>query len=190
MKNKIILIFVVLVILFSGCASLSTYQKAQVLKENSGQFGVALTSTDVSLLDEDEEDPFFESFTFIVPEIYYRTSVSKKMDFGAKLFPLSAVLDGKYQFVDGEKFDMAADFGIGYSKFAVDDKETGILDIYPTILMTFNLSEKLDVTLAPKVITRFLSSGDSKETITMPGGTLSLSLGPLMPEIGYIPAKV
>ena len=189
MKNKTILILLVLVILCGGCASLSTYQKAQVLEENATQFGFALTSTDLSLIDEDEDDPFFESFNLILPELFYRVSVNSKMDFGAKVFPLSVVLDGKYQFIDGEKFDMAADLGIGYNKFAIDDKDTGILDIYPTVLMTFNLSEKVGVTLAPKLITRFLSSGGSKETITIPGGTMALSLGPLMPEIGYYTSK-
>lgn len=182
------LLFVVLVVLIAGCASLTTYQKAQVLKEDESQFGIALTSTDASLVD-DEEDPFFESITYIVPEVYYRTSVSSKVDFGAKIFPLSAVIDGKYQFVDGEKFDMAADLGISYSKYSFDDKETTIFDIYPIILMTCNLSKKVDLTLAPKVITRFLSSDDSRETLTMPGATLSLAIGPIMPEIGYFTSE-
>ncbi len=180
------LLFLVLVVLVAGCASLTTYQKAQVLKENESQFGIALTSTDASLV---EEDPFFESVTYIVPEVFYRASVSSKVDFGAKIFPLSAVIDGKFQFIEGEKFDMAADLGLSYSKYSFDDKETTIFDIYPTILMTFNLSKKVDLTLAPKVITRFLSSDDSKETVTMPGATLSLAIGPIMPEIGYFTSE-
>jgi hypothetical protein len=175
----------VVFVLVAGCASLSTYQKAQVLKEDESQFGIALTSTDAHLVNNEEEDPFFESVTYIVPEVYYRTSLGNKVDFGAKLFPLSAVIDGKYQFVEGEGFDMAADLGISYSKYSFDDKETTIFDIYPTILMTFNLSKKVDLTLAPKVITRFLSSDESRETVTMPGATLSLAIGPVMPEIGY-----
>ena len=84
---------------------------------------------------------------------------------------------------------MAANFGLGFTRFSIDESHTTIFDLYPTLLFTFKLSETVDFTLSPKVVTRHLSSNGSSETDTMPGGTLTMSLGPVMPEIGYYAGK-
>ncbi len=49
--------------------------------------------------------------------------------------------------------------------------------------MTFDLSKNVDLTFAPKIIARFISG--STENSTLVGGTMMLTFGPFMPEIGY-----
>ncbi|MBN1997620.1 hypothetical protein JW935_08720 [candidate division KSB1 bacterium] len=172
------------VMLVSGCASLSTYQSAKVLPENELSVGGALTGTGISLAD-DGENEFYENINFILPEFFLRASVSKNFDAGFKFFPLAGVVDGKYQFVRSNGFAMAADLGIGLTSLSIGDEKTSMLDLYPTLLFTFDLSEKVDLTFAPKLITRFISAGDEKDQFNMPGFTVTLSLGPIKPEIGF-----
>ena len=124
-----------------------------------------------------------ETITGGTLEAFYRTSISSNFDFGMKAYFVGVVIDGKYQFHDGERFDMAADLGIGYNKFSSGDSDVTILDFYPTLLMTFDLSKNVDLTCAPKIIARFVSG--PTETSTLLGGTMMLTFGPFMPEIGY-----
>jgi hypothetical protein len=94
-------LFLVLVsiIFFSGCASFSNYQTAQVLQEDERQFGVGLTFTKISPEEGVEVD--YEDITYFTPELMFRTGVARNFDFGAKLyssFPVvGIVIDGKYQ---------------------------------------------------------------------------------------------
>ena len=68
-------------------------------------------------------------------------------------------------------------------RFTVGENDVTILDLYPTLLMTFNLSEKVDLTFAPKIIARFISGPSDNSTLV--GGTMMLKFGPIMPEFGY-----
>ena len=182
--HKTVLFFLVLVILCAGCVSLSTFQTARVLQENESQFGVAAsTNSGYTLIIEEVGEDSIETITGGTLEAFYRTSISSNFDIGMKAYFVGAIIDGKYQFHDGERFDMAADFGIGYNQISIDDSDFTILDFYPTLLMTFDLSKDVDLTFAPKIIARFISG--PTENSTLVGGTMMLRFGPLMPEIGY-----
>ncbi len=179
-----IVVAVAAVLSVTGCASLSTYQSAKVLPPDEIQVGGALTGTGISLID-DEENEYYEDINFVLPELFVRASLGRDVDAGIKLYPLAGVADVKYRFIRGDGFAMAADLGVGYTSLSLLDESTTLLDLYPTLLLTFDLSEKTDLTLAPKVITRFISAGDESDQYNMPGMTITLSIGPFKPEIGF-----
>lgn len=71
--HKSVLITVCAVFL-AGCMSLSSYQTAQVLKEDEGRFGVGFTLTNVEPELGMETD--YESVTYFMPEFIYRHGVA------------------------------------------------------------------------------------------------------------------
>ena len=184
--HKTVLFFLALVILCAGCLSLSTLQTARVLQENESQFGAAASiNSNYTLLLIEEDSEFINTRPLLdfngTFEAFYRTSINNNLDIGMKAYFMGAIIDGKYQLHDGERFAIAADLGIGYNRFLGDDP---ILDFYPTLLMTFDLSKNVDLTFAPKIIiTRFISG--VTESSTLLGGTMMLTFGKFMPEIGY-----
>ncbi len=107
-------------ILCAGCVSLSTFQTARVLQENESQFGVAAsTNSNYTLLIEEDDEVSNETITGGTLEAFYRTPISSNFDIGIKAYFVGAIIDGKYQFHDGERFDMAADLGIGYNQLVI-----------------------------------------------------------------------
>lgn len=191
MRKFFLLLVLISWTFFIGCTSFSSYQTAQVLDPDEARFGVGLTFTSISPEEGVETD--YEDITYSIPEFLFRIGVSESFDFGGKVyasFPfMGVVLDGKYQFVDGDILDMAIDLGVSYTGVEVGDVKTNYLDFYPALLMTLNFSEKFSVTLAPKVLLRQVSSDiEDDYTETIPGATLTLSIGKkvrVMPEIGF-----
>ncbi len=183
--HKTVLFFLVLVILCAGCVSLSTFQTARVLPDTGTQFGAAAStmSSYTLVLEDEESDVSFESVTGGTLEAFYRAAVADNFDVGIKAYFIGAIIDGKYQFHGSERLDLAVDLGVGYNRFTDGDNDVTILDLYPTLLMTFNLSEKVDLTFAPKIIARFISGPSDNSTLV--GGTMMLKFGPIMPEFGY-----
>jgi hypothetical protein len=83
---------------------------------------------------------------------------------------------------------MAFDLGVGYTGVEIGDEDLTYLDFYPALLMTYNFSDAFSATLVPKVIVRRISSDVGDDTETIPGATLTLSIGKrtrIMPEVGY-----
>ena len=188
-KFYLMLVFIIVVML-AGCSSFSSYQTAQVLDpdEDAFQIGVGLTVTSFSL-EEDGQEIDYEEVAYSKLELLIRTAVTESFDFGAKFWTGGISVDGKYQFVDGEKLDMAADLGFSYSGIEVDDEGVTFIDFQPALLMTYNFDEKFSLTLAPKAVIRKVSRDNEEDTNTFLGGTLTLSLGGkkvrILPEIGY-----
>ena len=183
--KRAVLFFTLLSILYLNCVSMSTYQTAQVLEKKQSQFGAAaytMSNYKLEIFDEDDELQS-ETVTGGTIEAFYRAPVCKNLDVGIKAYLVGTVIDGKYQFVNHDNFDMAVDLGIGYQQMSISDDDYTIFDIYPTLLLTFNLSTDVDVTLAPKIISRYVSGPTA--TSTFMGGTIMLRFGPVMPEFGY-----
>lgn len=104
---------------------------------------------------------------------------------GAKIYggvPINIVLDGKYQFYNGNKFDMAVDLGIGYNEI----ENIRYTDIYPALLFSYKCSNSFGITLAPKKIIRQIENG-TPTSQEWTGGTISFFLGKktkFIPEFG------
>lgn len=190
MRHFYLLLVLIMVIMLAGCTSFSSYQTAQVLDpdEDEFQFGVGLTVTSFELEDDGQELDY-EEIAYYKTELLFRTAVTESFDFGAKFFLLGISVDGKYQFVDGDKLDMAVDLGFAYSGIEVDDEPVRFIDCQPALLMTYNFQENFSVTLAPKAVIRNVTRDGEEDTQTFVGGTLTLSFGGkkvrILPEIGY-----
>jgi hypothetical protein len=91
---------------YAGCVSLSTFQTARVLSENESQFvAAASTMSNYALLIEAEGENSIETGTGGTFEALYRTTISRNFDIGVKAYFIGAIIDGKYQFHDTERFD-------------------------------------------------------------------------------------
>ena len=184
------MISLILIILLGGCASLTTFQTAQVLEEGKTDFGVAIAYSNIVL---DDSSLFFEETEYRLPEIFYRRPLNNRFELGLKFYPFSIGGDIKYQFIDGKAIDMAADFGIDYTGLEISvesngeksESKTRLINLYPTILLTYNITKKINITLAPKVIMQYLTTNNENSRNFMPGFTINMSLGPLMSEVGY-----
>ncbi|RME64014.1 MAG: hypothetical protein D6778_08700 [Nitrospirae bacterium] len=180
-----------LVLLTVGCASFSNFQTAETLEPGKTSFGAGVTATTVSP-EPQVEDVYYESITYITPEMSFRYGAAEHFDIGARLYtslPIGLIVDGKFQFLDTKSFDAAAGLGVSYSGIEINDNSIRFLDLYPALLFTYHLSEGLSTTLAPRVIVRNISSDTAgDETQTIPGATLTLAIGKrvqFMPEVGY-----
>ena len=188
-----ILSFLLMALIFAsflgGCASVSNYQTAEVLEEGETQATLGLSFTEQKL--ETGAEINYEGFSYFTPEFILRGGISESFDFGVKLYmalPIGVVIDGKYQFLEGEKWDMAFDLGLGYSGWEAGSDDTGfsITEVIPSVLITYHLSENVSATLAPKALVRRLKGGGETDDQTFVGGNLTLSLGKrFMPEFGY-----
>jgi len=112
------------ILVMSGCASFSNYQTAQYLGAGNSQFGIGLTATNQSV---DGPEVYYENVVYFTPEFMFRTGITETFDAGAKLylsFPfVGAVINGKYQFLDGPSLDMALDIGVGYTGVEINDND-------------------------------------------------------------------
>jgi len=195
MRNFYLMLVFIIVVMLSGCASFSSYQTAQVLDpdEDDFQIGIGLTVTSFDL-EEDAVETDYEEMSYYKTELFLRSAVTENFDFGAKFWTVGLSVDGKYQFVDGEKLDMAVDLGFSYSGIEVDDEGVRYLSFQPVLLMTYNFTEKFSLTLAPRAVIAVVSHDEEgDDTQTFVGGTLTLSLGgkkmKILPEIGYYKAE-
>lgn len=179
-------VLIAVAVVMTGCASLSTFQTAQVLEKGEKQMGFALSASQIDVGDSD--DAALEAVTILVPEFFYRAPIGEKSEFGVKLTPTSLVADGKYQLVDSTPFDMAADLGLGFFAFAAEGEALVVVDIHPAIIASLNLSESVSLNLTPKFIVRYIAAGGESETSYLNGGTIGLALGKntrFMPEVGF-----
>jgi hypothetical protein len=182
--RKALLLCLMAILSGAGCISLSTFQTARAVEQGETEFGVAAYSiSDYTLRTWDDDGDITESIIGGTMEASYRTGLGSNFDFGIKGYFIGAVIDGKYQFYDDERFDAAIDFGLGYQQLKDGDTEVTIVDLYPALLMTLGVSRHVDLTFTPKIIARFVSG--PTEASTLVGGTIMLRVGPIMPEMGY-----
>ena len=144
-----------LFIIFTGCMSGQYFQTAEVAK-NSGDthVGAGITFTTTIATKDDFFDRSFAGF----PEVFLRTAlVGEFWDFGINSSLLSGIGgDTKFQFYNGEKFDMAIDFGYKYTNYFVAINGEGeSQDFYSALLFTFAEEVVVSrITLAPQVVYR------------------------------------
>lgn len=188
MKRGCFLLVLLSAVLLGGCATYSNFQTAQVLDKSEKQFGLGFSFLDQK--SEKGQEVVYETEKVFIPEFMFRSGVSERFDFGVKLytsaFVLGVVVDGKYQFLDGDAFDSAIDVGIGLAGLEYGD--ASFLDFPVGLLMTFNFSDSVSITLVPKVIFRIVSVDTGSDTGLVHGGTLTLAFGRktrIIPEIGY-----
>ena len=156
-----------------SCATLTTYQTAEVLDEGETQIGGAITNA-YSL--PEDESYIYDDASYAVPQIIFRKGLGKDKDIGIKISPMSMNLEYKKQFCDTNKVILSYGFGAGYFFLAASEHDqTHIADFYPTFLSTWNISKKISVTISPKIIIRYINSDAADEYYfsLLPGATIT-----------------
>ncbi|MDQ7062790.1 MAG: hypothetical protein Q9P90_00960 [candidate division KSB1 bacterium] len=168
-QSRLLVMFVLLIGLFTGCASFSTFQTPTPLKEGEAMFGMGVSgfvSPDGS--------------AFGITDIYGRMGISDRMDVGIKAFgiPLGflggIMLDGKYAIATGSP-TVAFDFGVSY--FGIEDSR--LTGLYPSLLFgsdRFFVGAKLVYLYASQGVELFNAETVSQGQV-IPGGMIGLALG-------------
>ncbi len=197
--KKVVSIIFLLTFALSGCVSFTTMQTANTLAPGESEGGLNMVQTKVALADE-PVGGVEESITYVVPEFTYRRGIVENLDLGIKFYPMAAEIDAKYQFIKAGGFVLSGDFGFAYSSIESGSGDntvkTTYLDLYPTVLITYNFSEFFSLTAGPKYIYRSIGGDAVSDSIAIPGVTLTAAIGPgaagngfkFMPEVGYFTA--
>ncbi len=185
-----------------GCASMSSFQTAEALPPGEVSIGVGMSS--LSMEGKTAEGGTTVTWKSDLPpnlELLVRYGFLPRFDAGLKVYTtvggMGYVLDGKYQFLDGEGVDGAlvlgiatseANFLFGASLGGTDEDETAFFDYYAAVPFTFRFSESLTLTAAPRYVDRSISSDFLAERERIIGGSLTLSMGKevqVRPEVGF-----
>ncbi|MEM7646887.1 MAG: hypothetical protein AAF203_08265 [Pseudomonadota bacterium] len=170
---KRLLVLIATPFLLCHCASISTLQTARVLEKGESQHnvGVGFYTSDDFLGGED--------LTFPMLEYSYRMGVWDKIDAGLKISLIgTAVLDAKYNLVNGENFALATGLGLGYLSIdsGPEDAEmtTTIIDVILPLYASYDISKMFGFYSAGKFLFRSVSADGEVEG---DGSMLSATLG-------------
>ncbi len=159
-----------------GCASVSTLQTARVLDEGDSfhSLGLAFYSSDDFLGGDEISIPLLE-YT-------YRRGVWDKIDLGLKLALLgSAVVDAKYNLINGENWALATGLGLGYLSFestvSGTNQKSTILDVFVPVYLSYDFSKTTSVYSAAKYMLRTVSGSGVAGDGSMLSSTLGVKLG-------------
>lgn len=169
-----------------GCASVSTLQTGRVLEKDKSfhSFGVGTYSSDDFLGGDKISLPLLE-YT-------YRRGVWKNIDVGVKLAIIgSAMVDLKYNLLNGEKWALATGLGVGYLSYTStvgvsngsngsvnQELESSIVDLMVPLYLSYDTSEAFTIYGAGKYMFRFINSdGASGEDASLLSSSLGVKWG-------------
>jgi hypothetical protein len=177
--------------MFVGCATMTTLQTAESLDKGEA---VALVGGFISEMKIDSVDEVFDSvYTWGYPDVEAaaRYGVTDNFDIGIKAFVIGMQADGKYRFLNKDKFSMAGDLAIGYTSVSSETDTTKYIDFIPSVLLTAKLHKYFSITASPKTLFGLII-GDETSINYLFGGTVGLKLGDktsLIPEVGFFKGK-
>lgn len=162
-KERVLVVMFGMVLVLTGCATISTYQTAKTIPQNAVQFGVGLGYGSFN--------SWFGKrigieFPFYAAEIWTRYGILKHWDAGIKIgFPAGGIIDTKVQILENEPFDFA--LGIGYSQLDMTDggDEAKIQDVHIPFYLSKGFNQHIAVYFSPKLILRTATatSGESED---------------------------
>ena len=121
-----------LIILLSGCVTLSNFNGPETLKPGKWVYGTGIST---ALAENDD---------YMIPsyELYTRFGVAENFDVGLKVAGLFSVVGGdlKYRFFNSEKFMASLDMGFSYA--SLEDEDSALIDetcsvygFYPALIL-------------------------------------------------------
>jgi len=171
MKNLTLVTLLTATLGLGACANMSALQTAETLDEGKGEFAAgfgyinhkAIVSSDA---ESEASAPYME--------FQYRRGLMKNLDAGIKATLIgTGGADVKYQFVDGEKFDMAVGTSLAYMSVSsgggtsVDGEETSVeskstvIDWTIPLYLSTPVSETVTLYGSPKYMLRKATGGDA-----------------------------
>jgi len=179
--------YLLLLLLLSGCASVSTLQTARALPKNTGRFLVGFGYSESPPLDEQTGK------TGAKPKVHYpcvelgaRLGVMENFEAGGKLtLPGYLSVDGKYQFWSMGGLAMAGGLGLGYmgldgtmrnSNSTDTALGASFLDVLVPAYVSYDFNDWLSLYFSPKYLFRVVSTS-TNGTAHMGGTTAGLKIG-------------
>jgi len=160
---------VLVVILVSGCPSLSTMQTPSTVPKNHVRVGIGLEGVGYSDADG--------SVTVPQTELNVRYGVTDEIDVGAKLYFLGAEIGAKYQLLRGQ-LDIAIAPAVSYISIVAEDStgaesKATVAYLHLPLLLGYNVSDRVTLGFGPKVLytvaSGAASSGSSSSSVTSDG---------------------
>ncbi len=149
------IICILVSILASACASVSTMQTPAVVPEGEVRWAISSSgaggSGDVSA----SAEPNFEAMV--------RYGVAENFDIGLKLNFLGAQASAKYQFIKSTDFDLAIGIEAGYQwvRTSGTEKPTShVLEFQLPILMEYHFNEYIGLAFGPKFLGLYTIEGE------------------------------
>jgi len=169
-------LYIFLILSMVRCASVSTLQTARVLEKDDSFHSVGLSFY--------SSDDFLGGDEISIPllEYTYRRGVWDKIDLGLKLAIIgSAVVDAKYNLINGEKWALATGLGVGYLSFestvGSTTQTSTILDFFVPLYLSYDFSKTTTVYSAAKYMLRTISGDGISGDGSLLSSTLGLKLG-------------
>lgn len=167
----------------SGCVSMSSMQTGEVVKTGSAQqtFGGGYYTSPDLLGTKDAKDLQIPTL-----EYSYREGIMDKVDVGLKLTPTNYVLDGRYQVVQGDAFDMSVGGALGYGSYTISlntgsgsssETRATIVDLMIPATASYTANEWFTAYLSPRLVYRITSGSSSTGTATLAGATVGAKFG-------------
>lgn len=169
--------YLVLGLVLTRCASVSTIQTARVLapeKEQHAFGGGMYSSQDKTASGVDFSSSFLE--------YSYRRGWIDKVDYGLRITLIGTGLaDIKYNLINDEKLAVAVGGGLGYMSISSgtgDSKtETQIYDFNFPLYASYDFNELVSVYTSPKFIIRYSTSESESASETLMAATLGVKVG-------------
>lgn len=175
-----------------GCANLSTLQTARVEKPQKSKLTLGGGAT-LFTLPSLTTAGAYSTVTLPYIDGMFRIGVAERFDLGFKATLIgNAMVDGKFQFLDTDKFAMAVGLGAGYLPLTSGSVSLHLVDLTLPLYTSFDVNDWFAIYLAPRFSTRFSipvgASGYTTSVMPMVGGSFGLKLGSswgFMPEVTY-----
>ncbi len=161
-----------LFLFFSGCNSLLTFQDADIVEQ--GKTRVTTFGAMTHSIPPDTENSYYEFGNFFLPGILVKKGITEKSEINALITPFSLNLNLKKLIAKNDRRIVSYSLGSGYYFFASSpDDQLHFWDIPLSGYLTYRPGNFFGITLAPKVIPRFVNLEFSLVT----GSSLILSFG-------------
>jgi hypothetical protein len=181
-----------------ACANMSALQTAETLPEGKAEFSAGLGYVNHKAIVEGDSD---SKASAPYMEFQYRRGLMKNLDAGVKATLIgTGGADVKYQFVDGEKFDMAVGTSLAYMSIssASGESTTGgnttttssgpsstVIDWTVPLYMSTPVSETVTLYASPKYMLRKATGGDALNILGATGGVKWGKESGVMVETSY-----
>jgi len=162
-----------LLLTLGACANMSALQTGETLPEGQSETAIGFGYVNhKAIVSQDSESEASAPYM----ELQYRRGFLKNFDAGLKVTLIgTGGIDGKYQFYDGEKLDMAAGAALAYLSIESGNSKSTIIDLSVPLYISSPVSEKVSLYTSPKYMLR-TSTGNS-DSLHIIGATAGVKWG-------------
>ncbi|MEO5669023.1 MAG: hypothetical protein ABIR96_13260 [Bdellovibrionota bacterium] len=194
MKNLNLCVALIALLGLGACANMSALQTAETLPEGKGEFAAGFGYINHKAIVEGDAD---SEASAPYMEFQYRRGIMKNLDAGIKATLIgTGGADVKYQFIDGEKFDMAVGTSLAYMSISSGTSsdaganttattKSTVIDWTIPLYMSTPVSETVTLYGSPKYMLRKATGGDALNILGATAGVKWGKESGVMVETSY-----